>query len=75
MAKILGVDGSVLVCLGDTARLPIALGTFRVAHRQIVSPLVEILDRVAMGGHHLHHEQVGVAHRGAWVVHELALYV
>src|SRR5215211_6543916 len=75
LARMLGVDGSVLVCLGDAARLPIALCTVRVAHRQIVGPLVEVLDWVAAGGHHLHDEQVGVAHCGAWVVHELALYI
>jgi hypothetical protein len=80
-AKILGVDGSVLVCLGDAARLPMvkacteALGRFRLAHRQIVGPLVEVLYRVATGRHHLHDEQVSVAHRAAWVVHELALYI
>jgi len=30
LAKILGVDVAVLVCLGDAAGLPIALGDFRL---------------------------------------------
>ena len=57
----------------NTPSLSIALCDAGVTYRKVVGPLIEVVDWLAAGGHHVHHQPISVAHCVARVVDELAL--
>jgi len=55
--------------------LAVSRGDHRVAHREVIGSLVEVVHRVTTGSHYLDHQDIRLLHRPPWAVHEVPLHV